>query len=509
LDDVNGSRWSLRANDTGEHSLDQEPRPGLVSELARALEQEDILCCHLVGSQVLLSRGRPSHGEVLDFLLARSHAARFAKVLLSLGFRPVSIPPAKHVPGFTEYVGLDPVTEKVVTVRAGDKLLAGRGTKIYQLAIDDSFFSEASRGPLFKTCSVELEYALLVIAMTLKHTSASAILSAQERSVPEERRRLDQLARATSETQLRMTLSRYFPFMDEAVWQSCVRSLQPGCANRLRMAAARELHARLAPYKRQVAGVRELRELMRGWSVGHHRAGGYPTRMPHSGGALIAFVGGDGSGKSSVVEGLHASLSRIFPTKKTHLGNPPRSAVTLVVKGLFFLGRRAGLMNVSRAPAHVMGAEGIGSYPGNAWVIWHLLKARDRYRAYLKARRFAARGGLVVCDRFPIPEIKLMDYSRTTPLASDVPLGWLARRLIHWERSYYEHIACPDVLVVLKVHPDVAVERKAGEDPSFVRARSREVWEIDWTGTGARVIDTGRPQSEVLTQVKREVWSSL
>lgn len=78
------------------------------------------------------------------------------------------------------------------------------------------------------------------------------------------------------------------------------------------------------------------------------------------------------------------------------------------------------------------------------------------------------------------------------------------------EHRYYDRIGRPDVLVVLTVDPDTAVERKRGIEPeSTVRPRSEEIRRIDWSTTPAIVIDTSASEDEVLTRAKVAVWSRL
>jgi len=68
----------------------------------------------------------------------------------------------------------------------------------------------------------------------------------------------------------------------------------------------------------------------------------------------------------------------------------------------------------------------------------------------------------------------------------------------------------PDVLVVLRVDPAVAVERKRHEEePGFVRPRSEEIWRADWSGTSATVVDSGHDLEEVRRTLRSLVWAGL
>jgi thymidylate kinase len=139
-----------------------------------------------------------------------------------------------------------------------------------------------------------------------------------------------------------------------------------------------------------------------------------------------------------------------------------------------------------------------------------VLIARDRYRAYVRARRAAARGKLVLCDRFPLPGVMEMDGALSARMRLEHNASWPVRRLVSLEQHYYRQLMDPDVLIVLRVHPEVAVERKRGEEPEgFVRPRAEEVWNLSWAETPAVVIDANQPQDRVLAEVKNAIWSRL
>jgi thymidylate kinase len=84
-------------------------------------------------------------------------------------------------------------------------------------------------------------------------------------------------------------------------------------------------------------------------------------------------------------------------------------------------------------------------------------------------------------------------------------LKWLAKR----EADYYRKIAVPDLLIVLKVNPEIAVQRKPAESEDFVRRRSSLVCSVDWKQTSAYVVDASLSKESVLTQVKAIIWDHL
>jgi hypothetical protein len=190
------------------------------------------------------------------------------------------------------------------------------------------------------------------------------------------------------------------------------------------------------------------------------------------------------------------------------MGKPARGPVTLLVKGGILTARRVGLLP-DRLPNYPTAAEHGGRVPPPSWLLWQLVTARDRRRQHRRVRRLAGRGLLVVCDRYPIDLVTLMDGARTGWVDAEAAAP-LARRLVAAERGAYAVISPPDLLLVLRVHPDTAVARKRGIDPAeFVRPRSAEVFGADWSATDAVVLDAARPADEVLAAARAAVWAAL
>jgi hypothetical protein len=223
----------------------------------------------------------------------------------------------------------------------------------------------------------------------------------------------------------------------------------------------------------------------------------------------VAIVGGDGAGKTTALEELYAWLSKDFDTIKVHLGKPPWSRTTLVVRGILRIGRALGLYPFMRARMEYTHDTRSAVFPGYPWLLREVCTARDRYLTYVKARRFATNGGLALCDRFPLPQVKFMDGPQAERFTSTCQGNRLIVSLVGLENSYYQHITLPEVLIVLRVDPETAVRRKPEEDAASVRARSAEIWDLDWGQTPAHFIDASRPRAEVLSELKALIWSEL
>jgi hypothetical protein len=481
----------------------------LVVALAEALDEAQIPYCHFKSNEAL---DRSMRGEAdLDLLIGAEGASSFSEILLQLGFKEARPTAGREVPGVSQSYGLDEPTGRLVQVHAHRHLVIGdHTTKNFRLEIEPEYLAGAVAAPLLRVPQPEHELVLFVLRMVAKHCTPDAMMMLQGRLSASERRELSWLSERSDPDRVAGFLAAALPYVSSTLFDRCLRAVRPGASLWFRARTAGRLHRALDAdgrrSRRGDAAVRIWRRIA--WGI-RRLVRGAPKKKPAGGGMLVAIVGGDGAGKTTAVADLAGWLSGPFATKRIHLGKPPPHVATLLVKGPMALLRRLGIFRVTRIPAYRL-RDAAAPFPGHAWLLWNVLTARDRYLAYRHARRWVIGGGLVVSDRMPLPQLRTMDGCRTSWLIGSARLGTLARRLVALEMSYYAKIKAPDILIVLRVDPAIAVRRKVGEDdPDSVRERAGEIFDTDWTGTPAVVIDAARPPDEVASTIRRIVWSRL
>ena len=287
----------------------------------------------------------------------------------------------------------------------------------------------------------EFELAVLVLRLVLKHATWDAMLQMRGALAASERRELAWLEAATDWDAVQGVVREHLPFVMD-VWPLCRRAVEPGCRATVRASLALT-HALQRLCAAGAARARSTLRLVRRVTWGGKR---YLLRKPTrkrlvAGGAVVALVGGDGAGKSTAVEGVSSWLSRAFVVERVHLGRPPQSLTTLTVKGALVTGHEVGLFPELAEPTTP--PDDLTRPPSTAWLTWHTLTARDRYRLYARARRVAANGGMVVCDRFPLTELRSMDGARTTWAEGMPGLSRLVSRLVRLEARYTPPSAGP------------------------------------------------------------------
>jgi thymidylate kinase len=490
--------------------VEEQSTLNLVYKLCQALEVEGVVYCHWKSNAVLDRSARGDND--LDLLVSRANVQLFTDILCRLGFKEARAPAEQQLPGILNYYGYDRDADRLVHVHAHYQLILGHDmAKNYHLPIEKPFLESVIRDNLLKIPAPEFELIVFVIRMVLKHSTWDAILGRQGTLSTAEQQELGYLQTRVNQAQMCNILKQHLPYVDATLFDDCMRSLRPDCPIWNRIKVGQQLQNKLKAHARrsQVPDVclklwrRVVRATRR--RVFRH----LPRKRLASGGAIIALVGGDGAGKSTAVDELHAWLSKDFDTIKVHMGKPPWSWTTIVVRGTLKLGRWLGIFPRRKSSVRAVTDANSLLFPGYPWLLRRVCTARDRYRTYVKARRFATNGGFVICDRFPLPQVKLMDGPLVEQMINTGQTNWLIKLLIELEKRYYQQIMLPELLIVLKVDPEIAGQRKTDEDAASVRVRCQEIWEVDWQQTPARVIDAGRSRAEVLSDLKSLIWSEL
>ncbi len=482
----------------------------LIRQLVQALAMEKVAYCHWKSNATLeLSLlGRKD----FDLLINRRDASRFVGILLRLGFKRAETPQEDRLPGIQDYYGYDTESGLLVHVHAHYQLIVGDDmAKNYRLPVEAAFLASVSEAFGVKVPAPEFEYAVLTLRMVLKHCAWDSILSLNGRMPRAARAELEYLESRINLAKMSEIIEQELPYVGIPLFEKCVATLHPDCPLWTRVMTTRELEKRLRIWGRQSEGKNTLAKVSRRVSRALRRRifGSLPKKRMAYGGTIIAVIGGDGAGKTTAVQGLAEWLSQDFETATFHLGKPPWSLTTYAVRGTFKLIRVMARGFGWKVPFESPALDGSGRVPGYAELLRDLCTARDRFRAFLKARRLANNGALSICDRFPLREIKLMDGIPPREALNQAPVSRVKQWILRAEKKYHDVIPSPDLIFVLRIDPRSAVARKPEEESSYVLARCREIWEFDWSATSAQVIDASLSSREVLSALKSAIWQTL
>lgn len=473
----------------------------LVHDLCAELAAERVSWCHFK-SNTFLDRSRTGEND-LDLLIARADEDRFSAVMHRLGFK-LARRRKQGLPGVLDYYGHDGESGRVVHVHAHYQLVVGDDlTKSYRMPLEEAFLGSAQRDGEFLVPAPELELILLVIRLTLKHLTWDAVVLRRSRIPASARSELADLEGRAEAGEVERRLEQALPLVSRQGFEECRLALAPDAGKLAGIRAGGHLLADLTPCaRRSRAADLGLKFWRRGAEITARLASRRaPPKQPVAGGRIIAFIGADGAGKSTAVEEVGKRLGKTFAVVRAHIGRPQKSWTTRALRSIararsayLLLARRLGRSTPSRATQHAVLAAAL---------------ARDRYRAVRRIRRAATNGALVLCDRFPLRQLELMDGPRVERVRD--PDRW--RRLTDWlavrEQRYYQAITAPDALIVLLVDPEIAVARQPTEPADSIRERWREVLAVDWDAVHAHVVDASQPREAVLARVESLIWSEI
>ena len=468
----------------------------LLERLATALREQGVVYCQWKGHW---SGHRWAAGRAdVDLLVDRESIVRLRSVLDELGFKPALPAGERQIPGVESYFGHDPTVPRLLHLHLHFRLVLGDYWRtIYRLPIERAMLDAATPGFPFKVPAPAYQYLVFVLRMVLRQRGRT-LLPPRTRWLRGMQGQLDFLDGRSSREAVAFILERHLPSVDLELFDRCRDSLRLEADPVERAAVRRALHRRLRAHARRPSLPALLVAMGEELLPAPARRSLIQSGMGlRSGGTVAALAGGDGAGKSTSARALGAWLGSEFPTLRAHLGRPPRSLLTLLV---------GGALKLERAVYRwLRQAEPVGSA---IELLRHVCTARDRYRLYERAHRFAAAGGIAICERYPIPQDRILVGPCIPDLVGSNPAG-IARSLRDLEAAYYQRMLPPDVLFVLRLPPDVAVLRKPDEPADYVRARGQVVWDTDWSGTGAQVVDANRSFPEVLSELKSRLWSAL
>lgn len=212
---------------------------------------------------------------------------------------------------------------------------------------------------------------------------------------------------------------------------------------------------------------------------------------------LIAVVGCDGTGKSTLTADLVRHLQKRWMTERRYLGlvsgEDGNKIKRLPLIGSWLERRLAEKSSKTqsmstRAPA--------------LWAALIMYGFSLRRMANLrKVRRLAQSGVLVISDRYPQAEISGFHYDGPG-IGIERVAGWVKTRMAKREIRLYQEMARyrPELIIRLDIDIDTAFARKPDHDYNELRDKIDVMVKLTYNGSRILELDSRAPYREVLEQ---------
>lgn len=221
-------------------------------------------------------------------------------------------------------------------------------------------------------------------------------------------------------------------------------------------------------------------------------------------GVIVAVVGADGSGKSTLTTDLVTELGRARHVDLVYLGSGQGPAAWYRVPMKVVRDR----VRPPDARKHDGAPEGQSKPPDAFRTLWATALAMEKIGKTRRAARARARGAVVVCDRYPQTQF---------PGGNDGPLlhglhegrSRLLRALARWEARAYDRAAGvrPDLVLKLDVSLDAASGRRPGLPSDYLAGRILLIQNLDF-GCPTVVLDATAPYEAVREQAVAAIATS-
>jgi hypothetical protein len=477
-------------------------------------EREGVSYCYWRSSRRV--QAALTGGTDLDLLIGRQHQHCAERLLLERGYKLFPSVAGRDHPAVSSFLGYDEPSGLIIHLHLHFRLVVGvKLLKNHRLPWEEAILARAVFHPTLPLRMLDPEDEALLCAMRaaleLRRMDPVALRSWR---TTEEKFALDrrELAARVDRAKLR---DRAAELLNEGAADMIVDTFCGGRALESRRRLRRRLRKDLAAHRSYNALEAQLRSSWRAvlWVAGEfnkrflHLPRPWSRRAP-GGGCVVAVVGVDGSGKTTVVAAIRAWLAAEVDVVPTYFGTGAGrpSLVLLPLKAIAPLIMRLFRTKPKGASHGRISGRAPGLLYGAFLMVWATVLAMEKRLKLLAARRGAERGLVVLADRYPQNELCDFNDGPLLPRLNKAP-AWLRR----FEARAYAlaRRLPPDLVIKLEASPEILARREPDMDPAVIRERVNAARRLVFGGARVVRVDAEQPLADVIRAVKREIWHLL
>ncbi len=492
----------------------------LITNLLNAIHLAQINYCHWKSNEHL---DASMTGDTdLDMLFDEKQKKSVVQLLQTLGFKQFNSIRQKQYKDIEDFIGLDYPSGKIIHLHTHFRLTMGEPyLKGYQLNLEDQILSGRVFDATFGIYRISpaFEWIMLCFREALKIRNRDVVAMHLKNKVYYN----GKIMREYHWLKQRSTVPEV-----EAILKSLFVNHQPylqlvtGAFNR------KQLHRLSVLLKKEFKSQRlytPLQALVLRWyrelsitflrkTARHISSPIVSQRINPRGGLVIAIIGADGSGKSTVIAHLHSTFRKKLDVYRIYMGKGKANAASWPRKLLLLFKKKPAAKSVKKPFV----TTGTGERENNQVVKTNLFRCIEALMvAYEKSRKLKQisaakkKGMLVICDRYP--QNQLVGYND----------GPVLHHLLQSPNPVYRAIAqmeervCtyaaqnpPDVVFKLVADAKTIADRKpSGATFEMLEQKIEGIKNLMFAEKCHVVtIDATQPLEKVLCNIKKEIWEA-
>lgn len=470
----------------------------------------------------------------IDLLVDKMHASQLDLVFLEHGLKRAYPADKSGDPGIEDWIGFDHATGAFCHIHLHYQIFAGLyRVKEYRLPwekiILESRIKNQDTGVWVTDPNLEIVLLLSRMAVKTNRLELSWSRLRRKRYLEGMFEELNWLRARTSQHEIQRYATKLY---GEEVGTFVAIAVSEVAANtwRLLFALRHRVRKRLSPYSRY--GSFQLRLCRCKFAVDFIRqrlrrylGSGERRKRLHTGGQIIAIIGSDGAGKSTLAKDLTSSLAWKLDAYYYYLGEGTGSAAATAMGSIhknlkrvfqIFFGESMTKGRVSteaKSPETEDQAPSVG-FVGYAkkqiFALERIIKVWERQRKLYRLHRARSNGAIIVTDRYP--QSLIYGYFDGPRFEEGVTQRHtLSRIAASYEKKFYDAARRmgPDLVVRLHVAEDVARARKPDHGIDMLKKKIAALPKISFSETKQTDIDAAAPLDSVKLEVKTWVWKNL
>ncbi|HEY9622357.1 MAG TPA: hypothetical protein V6C78_18510 [Crinalium sp.] len=502
----------------------------VIQHLTQRLHQENIRYCHWKSNEHV---DAAVEGKTdLDVLVDRNKKAELQQVLSEVGFKYFEAIPCRKYVDIEDYLALDRETGTLVhfhlhyVLELGEKQLKGYHLPWEELLLSTRLYDYEHE---IYVANPNIEILLLMVRATLKV------------------RLRDRLKRLTGHNYFKGDFIREFYWLKDRIDVDQVRQLSeellgPAAAKlvlnilnqesylKQLLRTGNPIQTALEPYRRYHPLVsrwlrwsREFENLVYKVLRKYFDAPVTTRRTPVNGGIVVAILGADGSGKSTVISEVKKCLSQKLDVLPVYLGSGDgtaswfRAPLVWATRGSKTRQRKKHKAAAADPQLKTNDSDALPKKSKSKlanlfqW-LWATSLVYEKQGKLKQSFQAKERGIIVIADRYP--QSQILGFNDGPLLSShDGYKSPFPESLQKWEFESYQHMAektPPDLVIKLNVTPEVALTRKPESPAEGVRKKVAAVQSLQFPAqTTVVTIDATQPLDDVLVQAKWAIWENL